>query len=137
MIEAKELRIGNWIYDSEENNNFQVEEIKNINGFHYTCYRKKSIKALRVEGLTLTEDILLKCGFQYCGDREWIVKKILDNSEICFSLMEEFVTDNFGIYKADDDMNNGGWFYPKKTLYLHQVQNLYWCLCGEELEIKL
>ena len=60
-------------------------------------------------------------------------------------LTEEWL-DKFSIDKEDITMmsiagGNGFYFvidnYYKQVYYLHEVQNLYWCLFGEELEVKL
>lgn len=68
--------------------------------------------------IEITEEILLKCGFE---------KEILEP--------KHYYIEGMRIWKCNDMFlcdKNG--IHIK---YLHQLQNLYWCLCGEELEINL
>lgn len=66
----------------------------------------------------LTEEILLKCGF---------VKDEFDNWENETRL---------GLYKPeefDGYLSIWGDSTVGECNYLHQLQNLYWCLCGKEI----
>jgi hypothetical protein len=62
MIKATDLRIGNYILDSEVKPfYFQVEEIRKHVGYElWAIYRQGSIKAKEVEGIPLTEEWLMK-----------------------------------------------------------------------------
>ena len=72
----------------------------------------------RVTGIPLTEEWLLKFGFV-------INTKDLNfwNHKICIHALDNkfYVLQEQGRVYLD---------------YIHQLQNLYWCLCGEELIIK-
>ena len=137
-MEAKELRIGNWIYDSDEAHHyFQVEEIRKEKGFNglTVVYRNGSFRVAEPEPIQLTEEILLKCGFEKLKGK---------NNENTFMNADL----NFGnpVLKLTDYTmlcTNGGYEYlfldgfrlPCK--YLHQLQNLYFALTGQELTINL
>lgn len=121
MIEANELRIGNWVNikvegkDGTFDGNYQIEEIRKDvilfnNGIH-AAYRM-------LYPIPLTEERLLKCGFErYSGVK---MRK-----------------EGFGFI----GQISGLFFYwSKRELEissLHQLQNLYFALVGKELEVKL
>ena len=90
---ASELRIGNWVSWDEE----------------------------KLTPIPLTEEILLKCGFEKdrFGNYSLGLFELLYNDIIGFRFSME-----------------GQWCY-EEIKYLHQLQNLFYSLCGKELEIKL
>jgi len=104
-MEAKELRIGNWVkLDSG------TETIIRGGGINAI-----EMQQLRVEPIPLTEEWLLKFGFYKSN-----------------------VTARIDLYPEDD----GVYFYfnidPAKRVkieYVHQLQNLFFALTGEELTI--
>lgn len=62
MIDPKELRIGNFVSEPEcEPYYFPVEII----GRYYVAYRNESIKTLQPEPIPLTEEWLVKFGFEW------------------------------------------------------------------------
>lgn len=69
--------------------------------------------------IALTEEWMLKLGFKLCLNQEWLLCK----GALCLNLG-----------------NNNIWEYGGKVLtgpiYVHQLQNLYFALTGQELEIK-
>lgn len=131
MITPQELRIDNYVWNSTQCIPVLVdvkiiqEQINASKGF-----------GIPWEPITLTEEILLKCGF--------VKKKKLYSSGFIyfldgFSYESEF-TDSYSRYF------DGLCFvltcipYDVQSLnieYLHQLQNLYFDLTGQELEIKL
>lgn len=119
MIKANELRIGNWIFEAEQDDNkpFQIfsiyHEVKNdkVNGLPICLMRP----------IPLTEDILVKCGFE-CFE--------FDNgqpNQYRFKSRLIVIRDNVFIDYGSS----------VKILYLHQLQNLYFTLTNEELSINL
>jgi len=122
-LKAQEFRIGNYVnsigIDYIEGNPFpdrnditivkvDIEILQNIQNFNNTT------EFGLYEPIPLTEEILLKCGFKKRNDCEgyWL-------NGILF--YKEIMSEN----------------QKTKIKYLHQLQNLYWCLVGEELEINL
>lgn len=110
MIDEK-IMIGNWFYSAEHGLPFQwsADDFKEI-------YNSKA------KPIELSEDILIKCGFKNDG-----TYMVFDWLRWC----NGFIQVDYG----DDE---GYWIqmvgYYK---YLHQLQNLFYCLSGKELEITL
>jgi hypothetical protein len=117
-IDAGELRIGNWIFEEGQDDNkpFQIfsiyHEVKNnkVNGLPICLMRP----------IPLTEDILLKCGFE-CYE--------FDNGEPNqYRFKNRLIVirkGNFVDYGCDVIITS-----------LHQLQNLYFALTGQELQIN-
>lgn len=131
MIQANELRIGNWLYVYGNTiNTYQTSKPKQVN--------IEFLKAINVENeerpngiltwfnpIPLTPEILEKCGFEY-----WT--------------LDHFCKDPNDAYWVHNKMkfaiNNIKWTVQKldvKINYLHQLQNLYFALTGEELLINM
>jgi len=115
------LRIGNWFigYNGKP---FQW----GLEHFEILTLEKNrpEIDEIIKSPIQLTEELLLKCGF----DKNLVL--ITDNGEVR--------------YYRDEEIHVGGWdsctlgmVYISKCKYLHQLQNLYFALTGEELEIHL
>ena len=117
MIDHKEVRIGNTLKSSDS--------IKLINVFHIDEDDDRGwinyIGANNYEPVELTPDILEAAGFTNG------IKTI----ETSF-LETEFYVD---LMDGDAGFNKHGLWFPCK--HLHQLQNLYYCLTGEELQIEL
>jgi hypothetical protein len=151
-MEAKELRIGNWVtYDGwhpdaalkgQEMNPYptkvksiEIDESKNdyiIEG----NYIERGYSA-SFTPIPLTEELLLKCGFEWDGS--WLQLELpYARWHIAFW---GGVIDKMSIrqYKPPYDNPNvveiG--FASNYTEYLHQLQNLYFALTGQELNIEL
>lgn len=123
-MKANELRIGNYaLYPSSnlENGEDIIEVIK---------VTSNDIKELELKyilyAIPLTEEWLVRFGFKVGNHKQfnkWINE--YENSSL-------FVDDNYyGIAINGIDV----WTISRK-LYVHQLQNLYFALTGEELEIK-
>lgn len=153
-LKPNELRIGNivkGIYITEEYNeetdNYEDKEIEilcrvlgvdstgaydwpivlealNKDDFKYdiTEYDK-------VVGIELTEEILLRCGFEETYRSHYRVKYDSPNETIGF---------DFDFIVPDSSMRGfryyGRWI--DGIIYLHQLQNLFYSLTGEELTLK-
>jgi len=132
MIQAKELRIGNWTYNNIQKYYMEVDKINligddgdsEINGWEEEDF----------DPIPLTIEILEKCGFE-------IGKKNYSLNMSC-ELFTYAVKKRFAIYYRE----NHGWLYTNEQRYredsfymtsLHQLQNLYYALTGEELIVNL
>lgn len=74
--------------------------------------------------IPLTEEWLLKFGFEEKSTH-----------------LYRRVTNDFAFAFQISRISNNGWCSPlfgmrHPVQYVHQLQNLYWCLCGEELTIS-
>lgn len=126
-MKANELRIGNYYLDFDD----EIQQIEMIQpfmfGFKYRWEWEKYIKPI-----PLTEEILLKCGFewsiQHQAHKHKKFKYVIDfynshpqfNSSVCFLNKEHRSGENLICIQ-----------------YLHQLQNLYFALTNEELTVNL
>jgi hypothetical protein len=114
-MKANELRIGNWCASPYEPKIFKVSAM-------HILHLEEGMDSLSILGIPLTPEILEKAGF---------VKSInFDNTYIKLIKGESFIL---------KDCKDGTFFVYTgiRCQYLHQLQNLYFALTGEELNIEL
>jgi hypothetical protein len=109
MIQPNELRIGNWV---QHNGNWRYKgktEPSNIIWGQIDWYSvvEGAMDLKDIDPIPLTEDLLLKCGFADYSDDGSKRIALIKDLEI------------------------------KCPEYLHQLQNLYFALTGEELNVEL
>lgn len=120
MIKTTELRLGNLIYDSDYKSNITVKAIQG-NPLLYEHWHP----------IELTPEILEKCGFVEKENRN------SDGDEISWQQLHlqggrNFFTYYWGkldIHDGDIDLSH--------IKYLHQLQNLFFYVTGEELNVQL
>jgi hypothetical protein len=120
MIDAKELRIGNYVFDNGDGNLYKIPS-----GF--------SISAnMEMNPIPITEEWLLKFGFE--NENHWYsivvsgLTFLLVHKKLSESKRESFDCS----LKAKD---SGVWF-SGKIQHVHQLQNLYFALTGEDLTLN-
>jgi hypothetical protein len=128
MINANELRRGNYVYSTTHKVFTKVIRIDIDSEFQ------------NIEPIPLTEEILLKCGFEKinvfdCRVFDWVKDKIiltgLDEYEYQ-TLNEPYsLAFNFGDISKKEEHGQ------IEIKYLHELQNLYFDLTKTELEINL
>jgi hypothetical protein len=119
-MKANEFRIGNCVLD----NNGNIREI-NIDILSFIQISTTTrLKIIGFEPIPLTEEWLLKFGFE---KTEW------DNFN-SYRLM--ICNNNYIIVLYSDGNCEVGDIITCKIEYLHQFQNLYFAITGEELKIK-
>ena len=138
-MKANELRIGNWIFDAgDEQKPFQIEEIrKNGEGFkcYYIVFRngsfKSSIDSDLIEPIELTPEILEKCGFVKHG------VLYIHPSTMNFEMYNRAKLE--GVYRWYAGRNQKDYFLgvSNEIKHMHQLQNIYFALTGEELTVNL
>jgi hypothetical protein len=123
-MKANELRIGNLV---------QVDNIPvrvlwfDYDGAVCESLDKKDMVQMHIEPIPLTEEWLIKFGFMK-------PKNPTKGFENSFS-KGSFIWTEHRFYL--DAGNDEGWIIDEyKIEYVHQLQNLYFTLTGEELEIK-
>lgn len=123
-MEAKELRIGNLIKWISTGN---IEAVKDIVTFDKRQANINRVNIQDVEPIALTEEILIKAGFEYDeGFRAWIQKEYVNNAKM-----------KIYNYRGEFHWNPNN-FQRVKLPYVHTLQNLFSILNeGEELEINL
>ena len=138
-MRSNELRIGNLIQKNGKihyTNIFTLRDIKNLSIDDTDIF----------EPIPLTEEILLKCGFEKVKNkdkedlREYIGHTAQKARYAIFGT-DIFITkvDKRGLLWRNIECDFMVLFYHKSIpiKYLHQLQNLYFALTGQELEINL
>lgn len=120
-MKETELRIGNWvrIKDVPTTNEWQVEGIGNLQQVGGQLW---SIEEL--EPIPLTEEWLERFGFNQLSD----VWEFWKNSH--WDLKQHKLENKWWLYCCGEEVD------CIRIDYVHQLQNLYFALTGEELELK-
>jgi hypothetical protein len=123
-MKSTELRIGNWVNGEFANGELKPFQIFRIDG-NDDCYG--------LEPIPLTPELLEKCGFVRSQDEDENSLTLV-NGRKTFKWVEGNDDDYFLIYQTDCGLDYNTAF---ELEHLHQLQNLYFALTGEELEINL
>lgn len=115
-MNSNELRIGNWYINGNDEPEQATELFRQyVKGMEFV------LPWPSVEGVPLTEEWLVRFGFSVNGVKEWYLKS----------------------YEFAWLPGSGDWYYmcegafaSSGMKYVHQLQNLYFDLSGEELTIK-
>lgn len=120
MIQPQELRLGNWVYMSKDGVTINVKVEPSI---LMILTGKVDKKGIEINPIPLTEEILLKCGFDTNID-------IYYTSKLNGYFKKPFIEADYFLYKSPtgDKLTS--------VKHLHQLQNLFHSLTGTELEIK-
>lgn len=124
-----ELRIGNYILGtSAEIYEGKVSEIKQSeNGYVVSILGKCSnIPIIHCKGIPLTKEYLFRLGFNKIDRASW--SGLYENERIKFWFSEKY--ESFALYG-----NRYG--YDITMVYVHQLQNIYFALTGNELILKI
>ena len=116
-MKANELRLGNYILDVFDLKNTVIRKIDLEDLSMFINY---SNHPLPFRPIPLTEEILLKCGFEKLGKYTFVCDTALMQLEI--------------------DVINNKLLHSILAIeikYLHQLQNLYFALTNQELNIEL
>ena len=129
MIIVNELRIGNCINRLGVPTTITAIEI-NGEGFGYVSTKSSgAITFNQIEPIPLTEELLLKCGFE-----KYLKKDVYFKKGDSFELHQFNKYGHFS-YVCGDNLE--GNFISIRIDWLHQLQNLYFALMGRELTISL
>ena len=134
MIQANELRIGNYITDKWNSTYIRIESISKEgidleiedDGNWPECARRWIEPSIRIDeifGIPLTEELLLKCGAIST------VKGFYHHDRFSLRWIEAYK------YWYVTDMETG--CYITKVEFLHEWQNTWFILQGEELKIEI
>lgn len=133
MIVPQEIRIGNYVsYNNQTCYVFVIaEDVCQIRGEKISFISGSIIKYKHIAPIELNEDWLLKFGFEKKQIREELKNKLGDyafslSGVSFFTLIQD--SDGFMLSKFET--------YIITVKYVHQLQNLFFALTGEELTIK-
>jgi hypothetical protein len=122
MISAPELRIGDFVYVDNSQQICTITEIKEktVRVLYLRSDTGKNhnsiIEIVRIKPIPLTEEWLLKFGFEK-----------YDDMILYWELDDVTIWEEKGKYQ---------FFSDKNIKYVHQLQNLYFALTEKELELK-
>lgn len=122
----KELRLGNLILmNGEQSPVYQLEhrfkETYRLNDITIDA----RIIGDRFQGIELTPEWLIKLGFdERCS---WFHFDVHDDLGLRYEPVENLLV----IYDNDESS-----IQLKNIKHVHQIQNLFWCLTGKELELR-
>lgn len=125
-IKVNEIRIGNYLKWTSGTNSSGISRVEFINSRENSAYMKtfqleSGAISNQCSPIPITEDVLRKLHFS---------KDVYGN--FCYDMIYlDKITMHICIYDRTQDE----WFeIPKKIKYVHELQNMYFCLTGRELE---
>lgn len=119
-MKSNELRINNYVLVNGEPYKIDALEI----------YEEEIVDPLHPEPIPLTTEWLERCGFRHRNESEGVDRYFIGTNPVTNDWL-------FDIVKID---HYNYFFYRNghfKIYHLHQLQNLYHALTGEELKITL
>lgn len=124
MVQFNELRVGNLMHVG----NGIYERVLEILCDSITTETKQGI--FDFEGIPLTPEILEKAGFKY--------DEGMESYDLFTSSGLISIATDYSFFIGDNHLECGFAGGNKSLVkYLHQLQNLYFALTGEELQIEL
>ena len=121
MINAKELRLGNFIYQG--NDVITVTDLQFDGRMYFiNCYRDEGFKPI-----SITEEWLTRGGWKWNEE----CKSYEHKDHIRMSLKYVDVSNSYTMYNHVLQA-----LIAKRIWYVHQLQNLYFTLTGEELVLE-
>jgi len=144
MINPNELRIGNWVMVDDkllDKNASREAYFHQMQGFDiYKISEREEGEENGLRGVDITERMLLSCGFKldegfalagFSNKYDLnIPVKGINNNEITYYICQQLKVKNFGTYTVD------GYWAANNFKYIHQLQNLFFDLTGNELTIN-
>ena len=120
-MNAKDLRIGNCVL---LDTGLTLPDFHIIRANDIQVIDDKILKDISIEPIPLTEDVLLKYGFENLSE-DWYEINLFDGTrKLSINLNEGWAI-------GDEDYIREVVF--NGTMHLHQLQNLYFALTGKEL----
>lgn len=123
-MKATDFRINNWVYSTTHQQNYKIIRLE------------KDSELINIEPIELTEEWLLK--FSFAKDNQNNYRKYDDETCGVLGIVEHkklYTNEHLSFF-----FNVGGSYAISsidfQIKYVHQLQNLYFALCGSELTIK-
>ena len=125
-MKANELRIGNWIEGIKIENPIRIINDSIAYNYYNERFEIDGIDIKYYKPIPLTKEWLKRFGFEKINNS--LTSRLYSNK--VFEIMTDGVTFHFWIY----DNCDGGFKLDIK--HVHELQNLYFALTGEELTLK-
>jgi hypothetical protein len=125
MIDAKELRIGNYVYDDTTK---LVDTVWGIKPDRRNHVMVNDTEIESIKPIPLTEQWLIDFGFTTCDDSWFYSLELgdnLDSFKICALYTNEVLNGSFALLNCRA--------CSVRFNHVHQLQNLYFALTGKEL----
>ncbi len=131
MITHSELRLGNYVLNYED-----IEYITGIHLFGVETNKEINPHLKNLHPVLLTPEILKKCGFKKMEFGQGTPYRYYEyhHEKTSFYLTHESEWDR---WFAREDLRHEGTITIKQVKSLHDLQNLFFVLCNDELEINL
>lgn len=140
-LKCPDLRIGNWVKVNDPIfgvNTYKVATIRD-NGI-ITLSDNISCLFDNIEPIELTEELLVKIGFKK-NKYDWWEYYPSREDEISIRMTDNYTTIEYAnLFHCPEDVtevNYGSTLEFPRRIYIHQLQNAYYCLTNKELEVKL
>jgi len=137
MINANELRIGSWVV--WDNPILNIKELVQINWEDFELITNKNL-GNKYNPIPLTPEILEKCGFVVEKKGSHLFYTQRDNEGFAtswLSLRGSDISSWYLLGRQHIDYFESYVQNEVKIFSLHQLQNLYFALTGQELEVIL
>ena len=126
QITPSDLKIGNWLnYSTEEG--ILPTKIDWQDLAHLSEKPKDFNKYY--SGIEITPEILVKCGFVKDEDEDKYILTFIKGVEYIYKMENKCFYEYRFAFGED--------FNLREIEYLHELQNLFYCLTGKELKIEL
>lgn len=122
-VKASELRIGNLVNFSVGSSYYQgtVQTIGSKIATILCLGKTYAVKYVNITPIVLTEELLVKLGFEKNETGFYYKGRFTYHNEYGWKILEQWVKN---------------WVGVSELKYVHQLQNLYFALTGEELTIN-
>ena len=137
MIQANELRIGNKVYYNGMIVTIQQILSDSVMAYSIADMPDDEYSFSEINPIPLSPEILEKCGFKEVFTKDWYSIRINDESYLYSNPRDGF---GLTIENKDEETNTDIeelFIQLPHIKYLHQLQNLIFALCGEELKFKI
>lgn len=136
IMDSKELRIGNWVEHLDGSAGKVNAVMPSVATVLFELVAER-VRYAALKGIPLTPEILEKAGFFKVVDGRW---KIENMTTYYYLSTARDYKEGFGAKIVFSDTGEDTGYAPfmaEPMYYLHQLQNLFFALTGEELEIEL
>ena len=134
MVEIKELRFGNIVKDKNAEliivDSIVTAEGTGINAPVSWSGCSPDYFQQDIFPIELSNDVLKNCGFKEDTDGDFII----EYGRLALILVEDDQNNWFVRYREDIGIPYMAFNINTPMDYLHQLQNLYYCLTGDELQ---